>query len=69
MASKVPDFSTLPDIVWVNVLSFLDLPTRNHVAQTCRTLNDVFCHPTLWHTAKVTLFLQINLYSVYQLLS
>lgn len=49
-----PDFSELPDITWVKVLSYLDLLDRCHVARTCHALNDVFSHPSLWHTAKVS---------------
>ncbi len=51
--SSAVDFSLLPDVVWVRVLSFLDLTDRARVAATCHTLNDVFNHPSLWHTVVI----------------
>ena len=52
-ASTEPDFSLLPDVVWVNVLTLLSLSDRNSVAQTCHALNAAFNHPTLWHTVDI----------------
>lgn len=48
-----PDFSDLPTMVWVNILSRLDLKTRYRVSVTCPKLNEAFHHPTLW--SRVTL--------------
>jgi len=49
------DFSTLPDVVWVNVLLRLSIGERSCVALACRRLNDVFNHPSVWHTVDVNL--------------
>jgi len=49
------DFSTLPDVVWVNVLTRLSLNDRSRVALLCRRLNDVFNHPSVWHSVSVVL--------------
>ncbi len=40
----------LPDVAWVKILSYLDMKDRARLAVTCHTLNDVFNHPSLWHT-------------------
>lgn len=45
-----PDFSTLPDVVWVRVLQYLPLVDRANVGYTCRALFQAFNHPTLWST-------------------
>lgn len=49
------DFSGLPDIVWVKVMSCLELGDRNSVSRTCSRLNEVFHHPSLWHTVRIVL--------------
>lgn len=49
------DFSTLPDVVWVDVLTRLSIGERSHVALACRRLNDVFNHPSVWHSVDVNL--------------
>lgn len=49
------DFSGLPDIVWVKVMSWLELGDRNRVSRTCRRLNGIFHHPSLWHTVRIVL--------------
>ena len=43
-----PDFSTLPDVVWVRTFSYLNLRDQNQLASTCHILRDVFRHPSLW---------------------
>ncbi|XP_013399664.1 uncharacterized protein LOC106165847 [Lingula anatina] len=50
-----PDFSDLPDVVWVQVLKKLSLSDRASVAATCHALNEAFNHPSLWHTVTVIL--------------
>ena len=50
-----PDFSELPDVVWVNVMKFLSLPDRARVSQTCHALRDVFNHPSLWYSVEIYL--------------
>lgn len=54
-----PDFSDLPTMVWVNILSRLDLKTRYKVSVTCSKLNEAFHHPTLW--SRMTLHLTGNM--------
>ena len=54
------DFSQLPDVAWVKVLSYLDLRSRARVALTCHYLNDVFNHPSLWHTVSIQLLGDLN---------
>jgi len=49
------DFSTLPDVIWVDVLTRLSLGQRSCVALVCRRLNDIFNHPSVWHTVDVNL--------------
>ena len=49
------DFSTLPDVVWVDVLTRLSIGERSRIALVCRRLNDVFNHPSVWHTVDVNL--------------
>jgi len=49
------DFSSLPDVVWVDVLIRLSISDRAHIALTCRRLNDVFNHPSVWHSVHVNL--------------
>lgn len=49
------DFSTLPDVVWVDVLTRLSIGDRSRVALACRRLNDAFNHPSVWHSVDVNL--------------
>jgi len=49
------DFSTLPDVIWVDVLIRLSLGQRSRVALVCRRLNDIFNHPSVWHTIDINL--------------
>ena len=49
------DFSELPDVVWVRILSCLTLKERYHVSLTCHALQDVFNHPSLWYKCHITL--------------
>ncbi|KAL3880794.1 hypothetical protein ACJMK2_033005 [Sinanodonta woodiana] len=44
------DFSILPNVTWVKIMSFLRLEDRYSLSVTCRTLYNVFNHPSLWHT-------------------
>ena len=44
----LPDFSTLPDVVWVAVLQMLTLPDRYHLSLTCSKLYSLFSHPSTW---------------------
>ena len=50
-----PDFSHLPSVAWVKVMSELSLHDRYMVSQTCHTLHDSFSHPSLWHTMSIHL--------------
>ena len=54
-AMEGPDFSYLPDVVWVNVMKRLSLSERSRVSQTCHALLDVFNHPSLWYSVEITL--------------
>ena len=45
----------LPDIVWVKIMEHLPLPDRGRLAQTCRALEESFCHPSIWNTVTITL--------------
>lgn len=49
------DFSTLPDVVWVDVLTRLSVGERSRVALTCRRLNDAFNHPSVWYSVDINL--------------
>jgi len=49
------DFSTLPDVVWVNVLTRLSVSERSRIASVCRRLNDAFNHPSVWRSVDVIL--------------
>ena len=49
----MPDFSHLPDVVWVKILSFLELEDCARMSQTCQRLNSAFNHPFLWHTVSL----------------
>ena len=55
-----PDFSDLPDIPWVQILSHLSLSDRASVARTCYRLNCAFKHPSLWHTVEILLLGDLN---------
>ena len=44
----LPDFSTLPDVVWVAVLQKLTVPDRYHLSLTCSKLYSLFPHPSTW---------------------
>ena len=56
------DFSELPDVVWVQVLSYLPLEDRYHVSQCCKLLYDHFTHPSLWLSIKMILLGDLNKY-------
>jgi len=49
------DFSNLPDVVWANVMSYLNLQDRLSLARTCARLYDVFNHPSVWQTVRIVL--------------
>lgn len=51
-----PDFSQLPEVVWVEIMSYLPLYQQYVVSQTCQVLYEIFNHPSLWHTTKIHLF-------------
>ena len=53
--SREWDWSTLPDVVWVDVMTRLSLTDRSRVALVCRRLNDLFNHPSVWHSVHVYL--------------
>jgi len=55
MSETEYDFSKLPDVVWVDVVTRLSLGDRSRVALVCRRLNDIFNHPSVWHTVDVNL--------------
>ena len=44
----VPDFSLLPDTVWVKVLTMLTIRDRYHLALTCSRLHGLFSVPEIW---------------------
>ena len=50
-----PNFSRLPDVAWVDIMSHLSLPDRGRLARTCRALEASFRHPSLWYTVTITL--------------
>ncbi|KAK7097983.1 uncharacterized protein [Littorina saxatilis] len=50
-----PDFSCLPDVVWVKVLQLLDVTDRYHVSLTCSRLHAHFGHPSGWSHATLDL--------------
>lgn len=43
-----PDFSHLPDVIWVRTFSYLPLADQRKLATTCHALHAVFSHPSLW---------------------
>ncbi|KAK3100507.1 hypothetical protein FSP39_021045 [Pinctada imbricata] len=47
-----PDYSLLPSVAWVKILSNLSLGDRYNASQTCHALFDTFNHPSLWHTMR-----------------
>ncbi|XP_060080924.1 F-box/LRR-repeat protein 3-like [Ylistrum balloti] len=53
---STPDFSQLPEVVWVEIMSYLPLHQQYAVSQTCQVLYEIFNHPSLWHTMKIHLF-------------
>ncbi len=56
------DFSHLPDVVWVRVMTYLQLQDRARVAGTCRALNSVFNHPSLWHTVSIQVNTDVHIW-------
>ena len=54
------DFSALPEIVWVEVMSYLTLRDRYSLSLTCRELHSVFSHPSLWKSVKIFLLGGLN---------
>ena len=58
-----PDFSHLPDVAWVQIMTYLDLGDRARVAATSHALNDIFNHPSLWHTVSIQLLGDLNSYT------
>ena len=58
-----PDFSHLPDVAWVRIMTYLGLGDRARVAATCHALNDIFNHPSLWHTVSIQLLGDLNSYT------
>ena len=48
-----PDFSELPDVIWVRTFSFLSLRDQSNLASTCHALLDIFSHPSLWSNQKI----------------
>merc|ERR1712226_1793425 len=56
------DFGELPDVVWVQILSYLSLADRHRVSQCCHLLYEHFSHPTLWSHMKIVLMGDINKY-------
>ncbi len=49
------DFSYLPEVAWVRILSYLPFGDRWRVSQTCHLLNESFSHPSLWDTVEIIL--------------
>lgn len=45
-----PDLGTLPEIVWVQVLKYLDLKDRYCASIACHNVYRAFNHPTLWRS-------------------
>ncbi|XP_045205182.2 F-box/LRR-repeat protein 3-like [Mercenaria mercenaria] len=58
-----PDFSELPDVTWVRIFRFLPLRDRAKVARTCRLLNEVFNHPSLWYSQKLSFMGEMHNFS------
>ena len=51
-----PDFSHLPDVIWVRTFSYLSLADQRNLATTCHALRDVFSHPSLWSNQTIYIF-------------
>ncbi|XP_006818936.1 F-box only protein 39-like [Saccoglossus kowalevskii] len=47
------EFSTLPEVILVEILKYLSLPDRSNAALVCRSWADVLNHPSLWASAEV----------------
>ena len=48
-----PDFSHLPDVIWVRTFNYLPLADQRNLASTCHALHDVFNHPSLWSSQTI----------------
>ena len=56
MSTVCPDFSELPEVVWVRIFSFLPLRDRACASETCHSLLDVFHHPSVWSNMFLPIF-------------
>ncbi|XP_060574147.1 F-box/LRR-repeat protein 8-like isoform X2 [Ruditapes philippinarum] len=61
--SSCPDFSNLPDVAWVRIMQSMSLSERAKVARTCRLLNEVFNHPSLWYSQKLNFMGEVHNWS------
>lgn len=50
------DFSHLPEVTLVEILSYLTLEDRYHASCTCQNMYLAFNHPSLWRYADIRLF-------------
>ena len=57
----MPDFSLLPEVVWVQILSYLPLSARSRTSLTCSSLLNVFNRASVWQTTKIVLLGDLNL--------
>ena len=53
--AELPDFSTLPDVVWVAILQMLTVPDRYHLSLTCSKLYLLLSHPSTWKSVTLEL--------------
>ena len=54
------DYSNLPDVIWASVLAYASLHDRLSVARTCRRLNEIFNHPSVWQTVRIVLLKDLH---------
>lgn len=61
--TSYPDFSELPDEIWVRVMRVLSLTDRAKVARTCHRLNEAFSHPSLWYSQQLNFMGETHVFS------
>jgi hypothetical protein len=52
-AKKALTFGRLPDVLWLRVMSLLDLYDRFQLTQTCLLFRQLFFHPLLWQRVEL----------------
>ena len=62
MDAELPDFSTLPENIWIHIFNFLENADRFSLSVTCSTLNKVFLSPPVWRRGYVIVDYQHQLY-------